>query len=1393
MNAKTSNKSLTSIAYKTFAALMIVMLALTVLPITMADAATVGYSAPTVSNPNDGSGFTNPNNAFTNDALVATSTVTGRQQQYTTFNFAAIPAGSTINGIEVQVIGRSSSNFTTRTFGAELSWNNGTTWTASGFNTGNLTTADATYTLGGTANNWGRTWAVGDFTNANFRVRVQSNLSGGATLSLNLVQVRVTYTAPVAPAFTSAATATFNVGAANTFTVAASGSPAPTFTETGALPTGVTFSAAGVLSGTPAAGTVGSYPITITASNGTLPNATQAFTLTVQKANTTTTISSDTPDPSLAGQNVVVNYTVAPSAANAIARTGNVTVSDGVNSCTGTAAAGTCTLALTTGGSRPLTATYAGDANFNGSASVAAAHTVNASYTINASAGAGGTINPAGAVVVAGGANQAFSSTPNTTFILSDLLVDSASVGKANSYTFNAVTANHTIAASFNGGWSAPTASTNVLVATTPDNVFVSDNAYAAYSSLGETATYINFNIPAIPAGSTINGIEVAVEGYNATNTRNVQIQLSWNGGTTFTAATTTSLTVADSTLILGGAANTWGRGWSNTEFTNANFRVKATATSPGSSPAYIDQLQVKVTYTVPSVAPTITSAAPAGGTQGIAYTHTYAATGTTPITFSLTAGTLPPGLTLTAGVLSGTPTTPGTYAGTVTAANGTLPNATQNFSIVIAAVSPTITSAAPLGGTDGVPYSHTYTANGTTPITFSLTTGTLPPGLTLTSAGVLSGTPTTPGTYTGTVTATNGTLPNATQAFSITIAAVPPTITSAAPSNGVQGAAYSHTYTATGTAPITFSSIPGSLPPGLNLTSAGVLSGTPTTIGTYSGVVTATNGTLPDATQSFNITISLAPSITSGNNTSFTLGSAGSFTVAATGFPLPTLSVTGALPSGVTFTPATGVLAGTPAAGTAGIYPLTFTATNGVTPNAVQNFTLTVTEGPSITSANNVTFSILLAGTFKVTAIGVPDPTLSMTGTLPGGVTFNPATGTLAGTPNVGTAGVYPLTFNAVNGTSPDAAQSFTLTVKNGPVIAPNGINSVPDTGNGSISNNEVIAPTLGITKLIVKFDEDVYNVASGDPDFGKSVANPANYMLILSSTGGTFATVNCRGGVQPNDAAIAISSVTYSNGGGAGPFVATLTIATPLNTAGYYQLFVCGTTSIVDAKNTDLKLAGNGTAPGSDFLINFRLRSASSNGGGGSTRKASDAAKAVEILNATLIPVTGFSPNTITALPAQPTDKAYSSLDGIRIEIPTLHINYPIVGVMFDKNNWDLTWLKDSVGYLEGSAYPTLEGNTVLSAHVVDANDNLGPFSDIKGMKTGEKVYIHAYGQVYVYQVQENRLLLPSNTSTVFQHEENSWVTLVTCEDYNAKTGLYNYRRMVRAILISVVPEKK
>jgi len=159
-----------------------------------------------------------------------------------------------------------------------------------------------------------------------------------------------------------------------THTFTASGYPwAPLFYVTGgSIPAGLTLDATtGVLSGKPTVG--GSYAFTVSACNYVAPCDTQNGTLTVAKADTTTTITTHTPDPSAVGQAVTVEYSVTSTAGTPA---GNVTVSDGTDSCVGTVAAGSCTLTFTSAGTKTLTATYAGDASYNGSVSVGVEHAV---------------------------------------------------------------------------------------------------------------------------------------------------------------------------------------------------------------------------------------------------------------------------------------------------------------------------------------------------------------------------------------------------------------------------------------------------------------------------------------------------------------------------------------------------------------------------------------------------------------------------------------------------------------------------------------------------------------------------------------------------------------------------------------------------------------------------------------------------------------------------------------------------------------------------------------------------------------------------------------------------------------------------------------------------------
>jgi LPXTG-site transpeptidase (sortase) family protein len=452
-----------------------------------------------------------------------------------------------------------------------------------------------------------------------------------------------------------------------------------------------------------------------------------------------------------------------------------------------------------------------------------------------------------------------------------------------------------------------------------------------------------------------------------------------------------------------------------------------------------------------------------------------------------------------------------------------------------------------------------------------------------------------------------------------------------------------------------------------------------------------------------------------------------------------------------------------------------------------------------TVTGPVNFPITITGATTVNLTAGNV---TRNTTGTATGTIsvtngTTNSPTVTISSISGDGTLGISISTLVAFDSAVPDpntnlaVGPSATFLVDTtAPQVAASGIGTIPDTGDGVLTEFEVA--TVGITKFSVTFNEDLVNVGIGDPQYGNSVINPANYMLIrdLGDTAG-FQTVSCAppGAVVPADTKIDISDVTYDNS----THVATFTVngGLPLSN-GNYQLYVCGSTSIMNLAG--IELAGDGTRPGTDRIRNFIV--SISGGGGGNNRdgrgKNSGKDTQTSTTGGLLIPVTGFAPDQVTLLPVQPADKVYKPLDEIRIDIPTLGINFPIVGVSFIKNNWDLTWLNGKVGYLEGSAYPTFIGNTVLTAHVTEPNNNLGPFSDIKGMQAGQKIYLHAFGQVYVYQVQENRKIKPTDVSAVFKHEEYDWVTLVTCEDYNTKTKTYDYRRMVRAVLISVIPEK-
>ena len=198
-------------------------------------------------------------------------------------------------------------------------------------------------------------------------------------------------------------------------------------------------------------------------------------------------------------------------------------------------------------------------------------------------------------------------------------------------------------------------------------------------------------------------------------------------------------------------------------------------------------------------------------------------------------------------GVLSGTPTQAGAFSFTISATDGGGFTGSQSYSGAVAG-GVVVLPAASLGDASaGTAYNHSFSASGGTPgYTYVLLSGALPAGLSLSSAGVLSGTPTVAGTFNFTVRATDsstGTGAPFTGSQSYTLVVLAPTITLAPSSLAAATASSTRRPSVPSEAPAAHHSLSsGALPPGISLSSAGAVSGTPTTPGTYAFTITATD-----------------------------------------------------------------------------------------------------------------------------------------------------------------------------------------------------------------------------------------------------------------------------------------------------------------------------------------------------------------------------------------------------------------------------------------------------------------------------------------------------------------------------------------------------------------------
>ena len=184
------------------------------------------------------------------------------------------------------------------------------------------------------------------------------------------------------------------------------------------------------------------------------------------------------------------------------------------------------------------------------------------------------------------------------------------------------------------------------------------------------------------------------------------------------------------------------------------------------------------------------------------------------------------------------------------------------------------------------------------------------------------------------------------------------------------------------------------------------------------------------------------------------------------------------------------------------------------------------------------------------------------------------------------------------------------------------------------------------------------------------------------------------------------------------------------------------------------------------------------------------SDLAPITIVIGALGVPETGFAPGRLTVLPPQSEEDAYDAYGDLWLEIPKLALETTIVGVPQSGDSWDVSWLGQAAGYLNGTAFPTWAGNSVITAHVTLPSGLAGPFADLKSLRFGDRVIVHGWGQRYIYEIRSVDLVSPAERS-VFRHEERSWLTLVTCHGYDEREAAYRWRVVARAVLIEVQAE--
>ena len=755
----------------------------------------------------------------------------------------------------------------------------------------------------------------------------------------------------------------------------------------GSLPQGLSLSAAGLISGTPTAPGIANFTVQVKDSGG--GSASKQLSINIDPPALTITTSS------LPGGTVGASYS------QPLAATG------GSGGYTWSVSAGSLPTGLTlSSGTIAGTPTAAGNSTFTVQVKDSSGATATKQLTI--------TVNPAALTITS-------ASLPNGTVgaAYSQALAASGGTG-SNTWSIAS------------GSLPAGLALSSGTIAGTPTAAGNSTFTVQVQDSSGATATK-QLSITVNPAALTITTASLP----NGTVGAAYSQALSASGGTG-----SNTWSVASGSLPAGLALSSGTIAGTPTAAGNSTFTVQV---KDSSATTATKQLGI----TVNPAALTISTASLPNGTVGAAYSQALAASGGTgSYVWTVSAGSLAPGLTLNSGAIAGTPTSPGAFTFTIQVQDGSGASATKQLSITVIAVI-TITSSATLPtGSLGAPYTATLAATGgVVPYTWSLVTGQLPPGLTLNSSGSISGTPTSSGGYAFGVQVSDSSGAKAIGQAGITIRAALTISTPATLASGAVGAAYTQGLTATGgAAPYSWAITSGNLPNGVTLgASTGVISGTPTQTGSFQIGVQVVDSSSATATATFSIAIAnglvistapVLPSATVGVAYQLPLGAAGGTA------PYQWSITTGTLPAGLTFN-AAGQISGTPTA--AGTFTFTAQAADSASHQVSKAFTLSVAGALTITSAPSLPAAATgLAYRQALAAVGGTAPYVwsVSAGSLPTGLALDPSVGILSGTPT--SAGSSTFTVTVTDSNSVATQQAFTLTVGQGLTIT--SPSSLPD-----------------------------------------------------------------------------------------------------------------------------------------------------------------------------------------------------------------------------------------------------------------------------------------------------------------------------------------------------------